>query len=291
MEHQVRVAFLGTGLMGYPMAERLLKGGYPLEAYNRTLEKALPLQSSGGGVHKTPRAAVEGVEIVILMLSDAHAIESVLLSVPVLESLEGKTVLQMSTISSLQSRDIMEQVVQAGGDYMEAPVLGSTPQARQGALQVMMGGTRRQFERWLPLLKVFGPDPKYIGPVGAAAALKLALNNLIASLVSGFSLSLNLVLQSGIDADLFMDILRSSSFYTPTFDQKRPRMLEGDYSDPHFPIRHMLKDVELVLQESTAKGLNTAGLEGIRSLFQEAMKRGYAEGDYSGVFEAVGPGG
>jgi 3-hydroxyisobutyrate dehydrogenase len=221
----MKIAFLGTGLMGRPMAERLLSSGHLLVVYNRTREKAEPLAAAGAELAATP----------------------------------------------------------------QAPGLGSTPQAREGNLVVMVGSTEDQYERWLPVLERFSPDPLYIGPVGKASALKLALNQLIASLTAAFSFSLGLVRRSLVDVDQFMKILRSSSLFAPTFDQKLPRYLRRDFSAPHFPTRHLLKDVRLVLEEGKSAGLSTEALEGVREIVEKAVAVGLGEEDYSSIYEAVDP--
>jgi 3-hydroxyisobutyrate dehydrogenase len=286
----MKIAFLGTGLMGRPMAERLLSSGHLLVVYNRTREKAEPLAAAGAELAATPQAALTGAELVILMLADAAAIEETLFANAVAPKLPaGLTLVQMGTISPPQSRGFKERWEKAGGEYLEAPVLGSTPQAREGNLVVMVGSTEDQYERWLPVLERFSPDPLYIGPVGKASALKLALNQLIASLTAAFSFSLGLVRRSLVDVDQFMKILRSSSLFAPTFDQKLPRYLRRDFSAPHFPTRHLLKDVRLVLEEGKSAGLSTEALEGVREIVEKAVAVGLGEEDYSSIYEAVDP--
>jgi 3-hydroxyisobutyrate dehydrogenase len=289
-EEAMKIAFLGTGLMGRPMAERLLSSGHLLVVYNRTREKAEPLASAGAELAATPRAAMTGAELVILMLADAAAVEQTVFANPTAPRLPaGLPLIQMGTISPRQSLGFKERWVKAGGEYLEAPVLGSTPQAREGNLVVMVGATKDQYERWLPVLERFSPDPLYIGPVGKASALKLALNQLIASQTAAFSFSLGLVRRNQIDVDQFMKILRSSSLFAPAFDQKLPRYLRRDFSSPHFPTRHLLKDVRLILEEGEAAGLATAALEGVRTIVEKAVAEGLGEADYSSIYEAVDP--
>jgi 3-hydroxyisobutyrate dehydrogenase len=288
----MKIAFMGTGLMGRPMAERLLTSGHGLVVYNRSREKAEPLRSMGAELAASPAEALEAAEVVVLMLADAASIVETLFSGKVSPGLfSGRTLIQMGTISPRQSLGFKEKWEKAGGEYMEAPVLGSIPQAREGNLVVMVGSTKDQFERWRQVLERFSPDPLYVGPVGKASALKLALNQLIASLTAAFSFSLGLVRRSGVDVDQFMKILRSSSLFAPTFDQKLPRYLRRDFSAPHFPTRLLLKDVRLVLDEGRAAGLTTAALEGVREIVEKAVAQGLGDADYSSIYEAVDPAG
>ena len=209
----MKVAFLGTGLMGIPMAQRLLDANIEMIAYNRTPEKLEPLKAAGVELAQSPHEAIAACDCVILMLTNAAAIRSVLLSESSRQQLAGRTIIQMGTITPTESKAIADQVIAAGGDYLEAPVLGSIPEAQAGKLIVMVGGTPEQFAQWSMLLQHFGSDPLLIGSVGAAAAVKLALNQLIASVSTAFALSLSFVQCQGIDAHVFRSILFKFVFW------------------------------------------------------------------------------
>ena len=180
-------------------------------------------------------------------------------------------------------------ILRAGGDYLEAPVLGSRPQARDGKLLIILGATPTQFERWFDLLSCFGPDPRLVGTVGKAAALKLAFNQLIASQLASFSMALGLIRHHDIDVEEFMTMLRQSPLYAPTFDAKLPRLLERDFSDVNFPARLLLKDLTLATDVAADVGLHTAVLEGLKTLVSEALERGLGDADYSVLGELVDP--
>jgi 3-hydroxyisobutyrate dehydrogenase-like beta-hydroxyacid dehydrogenase len=127
--------------------------------------------------------------------------------------------------------------------------------------------------------------------VGKAAALKLAMNQLIASLTAGFSLSLGFVQKYDIEVDLFMNILRQSALYAPTFDKKLERMLNRDYTKPNFSGKHLAKDLRLFQSEAQALGLELSTVEGLRRILALTFEGGFAEGDYSALYEAVNPAG
>lgn len=283
----MKVAFLGTGLMGLPMAQRLLAANIELVAYNRTPEKLAPLQAAGAEIVTHPRLAIREAECIILMLTNAAAIYHVLLSDTSWRTLEGRTVIQMGTITPRESQEIRDAVIGGGGEYMEAPVLGSIPEAKAGKLIVMVGAEQRQYQRHLPLLKNFGEEPVFVGPVGSASGMKLALNQLIASLTTSFALSLAFVERQGINIDLFMQILRESSLYAPTFDKKLRRMLDGNYTNPNFPTKHLLKDTDLFISEAKSLGLDLVSIEAVRQLVHTAVKMSFANDDYSSIFSAI----
>ena len=274
------IAWLGAGLMGNPMAGRLLDEGYPVRVWNRTRAKAETLSSQGAAIADTPADAVTGSDIVFTMLSDAKAVETALGDV----ALSGKTLVQMSTIGPGENRRLAGQVNDAGGVYLEAPVLGSIPEARSGKLIIMAGGPEAAFAEVRPMLTCLGPEPRLIGSVGQASALKLALNQLIASLTVAFSTSLGFVEENGVDVDSFMEILRQSALYAPTFDKKLAKMQEHDYRNPNFPTEHLIKDIDLFKRE--ARGLDTTMLDVLLQLYRRAQA-GHGREDYSCVYDAV----
>lgn len=285
----MNIAVMGVGLMGRPMAERLKTTGRMVTVYNRTADKVADLPKAGIAVAASPDEALRAGDCVVLMLADAQAIREVLLEPAARQELRGRTVIQMGTIGPRESQEFQRAVQAAGGDYLEAPVLGSITEVKEQRLLVMVGGTEAQFEQWAGLLKAFGPEPRLIGPVGSAAALKLALNQLIAAEIAAFSLSLGLVQREGIAVETFMDILRQSALFAPAFEKKLPRLLQRDYTDPNFSARHLLKDVDLFLKEAATVGLNVSSLEGVRPLLGKTVEQGLADVDYSALFEAVNP--
>jgi 3-hydroxyisobutyrate dehydrogenase len=283
------LALLGAGLMGRPMAERILDANHQLVVFNRTRDKAEPLQALGAKIVGSGHEAIRSAKCVILMLTDAQAIREVLLSPRSRAELSDRAVIQMGTISPTQSIVINREVLKAGGNYLEAPVLGSIVEAKAGKLILMVGASPEQFERWSGLLKCLGPDPLLIGPVGHGSALKLAMNQLIASLTAAFALSLGFAQRRGINVDLFMKILRESFLYAPQFDKKFERMISRNHSNPYFPTRHLVKDIDLFLSEARSMNIDTLGLEGIRRLLAMTLDKGYAEGDYSALFDIINP--
>ncbi len=285
----MKVTVIGTGLMGRPLAERLLAAGHEVTVFNRTPEKAEALAGQGAKVAASARAAVAASQVVVFMVRDAAALRGLVEEGGRLPDLSGKTIVQMSTIGSADSEALLADVRQAGGDYLEAPVLGSTPQAKDGKLLVLVGATPQLFEKFRDFLQAFGPEPLRVGEVGQAAALKLALNQLIAAEAAAFSLSLGLVRKKGIDVDLFMKVLRQSALYAPTFDAKLPRYLAHDYENPNFPTALLLKDLDLVRQEAAAVGLGTLALDGVRAVVEKAIGSGFGGGDYSALYEAIDP--
>ena len=162
-------------------------------------------------------------------------------------------------------------------------MLGSRPEALKGSLLVMAGGSAEVFERQRPILKRFGRTTAD-GPVGSGMASKLALNQLIASLTHGFSLALRWCRPKALPAD-FMEVLRPSAVYAPTYDKKLERMLDQHYSNPNFSTALLRKDLSLFLQASQQAGLEASGLQGILELLQQAQGEPIDVLDYCALHE------
>lgn len=283
----MEIGLMGTGLMGLPMAQRLLDASVPLIVYNRTVSKLKPLEEAGVAIAPLPEVLLRVSTCVILMLTNAEAIREVLFSEKCRPELAGKTVIQMGTIAPAESRSLQEEIRALGGDYLEAPVLGSIPEAQSGKLLVMVGSSPEQFEQWQDLLQHFGTHPIRVGDVGSAAALKLALNQLISSLTAAFGTSLEFVLRQGVEVETFMQILRGSALYAPTFDKKLQRMVDEDYSNPNFPTKHLLKDTNLFIQAAEAIELDTCVPSAVQQILTRAIAMGLADADYSALFAAL----
>ncbi|OKH13157.1 NAD(P)-dependent oxidoreductase [[Limnothrix rosea] IAM M-220] len=283
----MKISVFGAGLMGTPIADTLQQSGYKVTAYNRTPSKLETLKDSNIQTTTDISEAIAQSQYLLLTLSDAKAIESVLFTNS--PSFTNKTIIQMGTIAPNESRDIAAKIQEQGGSYLEAPVLGSIPQAKTGTLLVMAGGDQETYKNCLPLLQKLGEEPRLIGEVGTAAALKLALNQLIASLTAGFSLSLGLIQKEGVDVESFMAILRESALYAPTFDKKLQRMGDRQFTNPNFPTKHLLKDTNLFLQAAEAAALNSEGLVGVRDIIAQAITKNLADQDYSAIYNIINP--
>ena len=281
-----RIALLGTGLLGEAIGQRLLNQGVELGVWNRSPERCQPLVDAGATAISTLNGAAADWDGVITVLRDGPVTQEVVAS---LGDLQSRCIIPMGTMGVTQIRALDQQVQQQNGSCLEAPVLGSKPQAASGTLLVMAGGESALFEQQRPLLNHLGETPLLVGPIGSGAATKLALNQLIASLTHAFSLSLRLVQQAGVPVETFMAILRPSALYAPTFDKKLQRMLDGHYADPNFSTALLRKDLRLFLEETTAAGLQSSGLNGLDALLQEA-EGGALDGlDYCALHELTRP--
>lgn len=282
----MNLALIGTGLLGFSAATRILEKGLNLVVYNRSLQKALPLETKGAKIARSLSEVFDLSDCILLFLSDKKAIDAVLDAISS-DSIKGKTIIQMGTIAVKENEELNERVKASGGSYVEAPVLGSRNEAKNGTLILMAGATKDQFEQYLDLFRIFSQNPKYIGEVGKASAMKLALNLLIASHAVSFSSSLGIIRKNGIDVDIFSDILKESSLYAPMYDKKLSKWLSGDYENPNFPVRHLLKDVLLISQELTEKNISAKTMNVLNKLLLESIDKGFGDEDYSAIYKAI----
>ena len=283
------VAVLGTGAMGSQVARRLASQSWSVTAWNRSPERARTLEDAGIRAAGTPAEAVAGADTVLLWLADGAAIQETLASAGVTPLLDSRLIVQMATIAPEESRDLSATITGAGGRYLECPVLGSLPEAREGRLILMAGGPEEAFEEAYQLLSALGPQPARLGRVGQGAAAKLAFNHLIGALTSAFSLSLGLVRREGVDVESFMDLLRGSAVYAPTFDKKLEKMWARDFDSANFSTRHLLKDLRLFEDAARRSGLNTTTMPALVEVVQRAVDQGAADCDYSAIYQIFDP--
>ena len=279
------IALLGTGLLGEAIGCRLLEQGVTLKIWNRTTEKCEPLLKQGAALIENLDGAAKGCQAVITVLRDGPVSGEVIAE---LGDLDAVCCLPMGTMGISESRQLELQVQGQQGAYLEAPVLGSKPEALKGTLLVMAGGDAALFQQQLPLLQLLSADPKWMGPTGSAAASKLALNQLIASLTHGYSLALRLVQASGLEVERFMEVLRPSALYAPTVYKKLYRMLSNDFSNPNFSTALLRKDLQLFVREATLAGVNAEALAGLVELLTLAQGTPLDAGDYSALHALTG---
>lgn len=280
------ISLLGTGLMGQALGERLLMQDYTLTVFNRSVEKMQPLAQSGAKTAASAQQAIDASNICILFLSDFNAITTVLDTVDN-DTFQNKYFIQMATIAPEQSRQLANRIERQQGHYLESPVLGSLPEARNGRLLLMTSGRLATFDSLLPVLSSMAEKPQYFGEVGQGSTVKLAMNQLIAGLTSSFSLSLALLEKENVNIEQFMGVLRDSALYAPTFDKKLQRMLEQNYANPNFPTKHLAKDIQLFIDVAQQQGLQTCALEGINELITKTLALGLSDTDYSALYAAM----
>jgi 3-hydroxyisobutyrate dehydrogenase-like beta-hydroxyacid dehydrogenase len=293
----MNIAVIGLGLMGRAIAERLAEFGFTVQGFNRSpvatewrarVQQTRTPAQGAIHIHDDLAQAIEPTHHIWVMLADFAACETVLLAPEHQTLWRNRLVINGATISPDQSRALAQKIVALGGRYLEAPVLGSTPQAQTGTLQILMGGDRADYQSAEALLGALG-TVTHFGAIGQGAAVKLAMNQLIGSLTAAFSMSLGLVQAEGVDVGQFMQTLRASALYAPTFDKKLQKMQDRDFATANFPLKHLLKDLTLFTQAAEARQIHTEMVHALTDRLAYACNQGASDADYSALFAEIVP--
>jgi 3-hydroxyisobutyrate dehydrogenase-like beta-hydroxyacid dehydrogenase len=274
----MRVAFLGMGIMGRPMAANLVKAGHEVSAWNRTSGKDL----EGARVASTPAEAARGAEVVWMCVSDTKAVENVLFGPGGAEEslTEGMIVADSSTISPSATVKFAERVKARGGHYVDAPMTGSKIAAESGNLIFMAGGEEQVLATLAPLFQAMGKQVFPMGDTGKGQATKLAMNLQIALIYEGFAEALTLAAKLGVDIDRLMPLVQASMVRSGVVDYKAPFIMKRDFS-PNFPLRLMLKDIHLTLEAAREARVRLPGLEAVEEVYDLAAEEGHEDLDYA----------
>jgi 3-hydroxyisobutyrate dehydrogenase-like beta-hydroxyacid dehydrogenase len=275
-----KLAFLGLGQMGGPMAGRLLDAGHDLAVWNRTAWKADPLVARGARRSDSPAQAADGAEGVFTMLADPEALQEVVTGSAGAATAMGDeaTLIDMSTVGPETARALAERLP-SGVSMLDAPVLGSVPQAEDGSLKVFVGGPQELFDRWRTVLAALG-SPMRLGPLGAGASMKLVVNSTLGALMTGLGEALALADALGLDQERTLDVLADSQIGV-TARSKRQRIEDGRYP-PNFRLALAAKDLRLVSEAADRAGIDLRLAPAARSWLEEAAANS-ADLDYSAV--------
>lgn len=274
----MRIAFLGLGIMGKPMAQNLVKAGHELSVWNRTPGKKV----DGAHSADTPKQAAKAADVVWLCVSDTAAVEQTLFGKDgAVESLKrGAIVVDSSTILPGASLKFAERVRQKGGEFVDAPVTGSKVGAQSAQLIFIVGAKQETFDKLQPLFLAMGKSAVRVGENGKGLAAKLSMNLMIALTFEGFAEALVLARKQEVDLEPLMSLINQSMVRSGVVDYKAPFVLSRDFS-ANFPMRLMHKDIQLMLEAARQQGVKLPALETVNRIYEDAKKQGYSEMDYA----------
>jgi len=274
----MRIAFLGLGIMGRAMALNLVKAGHEVTVWNRTPGKDV----EGAKTAASPADAARDAEVIWLCVADTKAVESVLFGPQgVDESLAaGQIIVDSSTISPSATRRFAERVGAKGVQYVDAPVTGSKVGAENGTLIFIVGGEEAAIERLKPLFAATGKKIFRMGETGKGEAAKLVMNLQIALIFEGFAEALTLATKLGVDAETLLPLIEASMVRSGVVDYKAPFILKRDFS-ANFPLRLMRKDIRLALEAAKEARVKLPGLETVEEIYEMATEDGHENLDYA----------
>lgn len=275
MESKPRIGFIGLGVMGKPMAKRLLEAGYPLIVWNRTRSKMEELVSAGAKGANSPKEVAENSDIVITMVTDSPDVEEVVLgSNGVIEGArEGMILVDMSTISPYVAKRIAAKLAEKGVKMLDAPVSGGDIGAKQGTLSIMVGGSLDTYKKVLPIFKVLGKRITYMGPNGSGQMTKLCNQIICALNIQAVCEGLTLAAKAGLELEKLLNVVTAGAAGSWMLSNLGPKMVKGDF-EPGFRIKHQIKDLRLVLEAASNLKLPLPGT----ALVQQMLRAVEAEG-------------
>jgi 2-hydroxy-3-oxopropionate reductase len=269
----MEIGWIGTGIMGAPMARRLLAAGHKVRVFNRSREKAAALASAGATVMSDPAQAAADADAVFIMVPDTPDVEAAVATIePSLK--RGQLVIDMSTIAPASERATASRLAAKGVNYLDAPVSGGEPGAIEGTLTIMVGGNSTAFDRAKPLLALLGKQITYMGASGAGQATKLCNQIAVAVTLEAAAEALKLALGAGLDPARVLEAIGAGAASSWQLKNLGPKIIANDWR-PGFFIKLIRKDLRLVNEAAREAGLAMPGLAMMTSMFNTAAALGH----------------
>jgi 3-hydroxyisobutyrate dehydrogenase len=280
------IAVLGTGVMGAPMARNLARAGHAVRAWNRTIDKALPLRDDGVDVRDDPADAAAGADVVMTMLADADAVLTVAERARLAA---GQIWWQASTIGLAGTERCEELAGASGAVLVDAPVLGTRQPAEQGALVVLASGPDDALAISQPFFDAVASRTLRLGPAGTGTRLKLAVNTWVLAVTGGTAETIALAQSLGIDPARLFEALEGGPLDLPYFRVKGQLMLDDEFPTS-FALSLAAKDARLVGEAAERSGANLALTRAVAEQMSRAEESGLGDADMAAVYRVAAAG-
>jgi 3-hydroxyisobutyrate dehydrogenase len=283
-----KVAFLGLGLMGAPMARNLIKAGFDVTVYNRTKEKSQPFAESGVKVAESPADAALDADVVISIVSDPAAVNEVLLGkYGVITTVKkGAVVIDMSTVDPQTVRDAATAFHKKGVSFLDSPVTGGVKGATEGTLILMVGGEKETLEKVRSILESMSSKIFHMGEVGKGMATKLVLNSLTAAGVYMYAELLMLAEAQGLDREQIVEFLNATPATSEGMRSKSQNFVSETF-EASFYTSLMTKDIRLALHEAEKFNVPMPVLAEVAQMYSAALWHGFGLEDMSSVIKVL----
>jgi len=279
----MKIALLGTGLMGFPMGQRLCAAGHALHVWNRTAHKAQALSAFGATVHAQPDEAVRGADIVITMLDNGAVVGHVLFDLDVAAAMQaGSLLIDMSSIKPAEARDHAARLGQYHVAYLDAPVSGGTVGAQAGTLAIMVGGEAARFEAALPVFHALG-RATHVGPIGSGQLAKLANQMIVGATIGIVAEALLLCERGGADMVKVKEAITGGFADSRILHVHGQRMVDRDFA-PRGRMSVQLKDLRNALSTAGEVGFEAPITTLFEQLYAQGIDHGLADLDQAGLF-------
>ena len=282
----MKIAFIGTGLMGYPMAKNLINKKINLKVFSRTLEKAKPLEKLGAIIANSLGEAVKDADIVITMLTDDEAVEKVLSDQEFLNNLKNSsTVIDMSSIKPKIAIQYGNFLKDKNIHFLDAPVSGGTIGAEEGSLAIMVGGDQNVFNGAFDILKIMG-NPTLVGPIGSGQVSKLANQIIVGVTIGAVAEAITLCEKAGVDANKFIKALSGGFADGKILQNHGKRMIDRDFS-PKGKVSTHLKDMNNILECASDFNTKLPISNLIQEMFKSLVDQGNDNDDHSALYKEI----
>ena len=286
--NSVRVGFIGLGAMGQPMALNLCRAGYALTAYNRTVERALPLREAGAHIAASPAEVAAVSQVLFINVAEEVALAAVLFDADGAANklAPGSIVVDLGTTSPSTTRRLSSQLAVRNVTWVDSPVSGGEVGAKAATLSIMVGAAEDDFTRVLPLLQCMGKNIVHIGDVGAGQVAKACNQIVVSATLLGAAEAIVFAQQQGVDASRVREALLGGFAYSKILEVHGQRMLDEAFAPGFRSLLH-LKDLNLVNDEAVTLGLNLPVTKQARQHLDALVESGAGEMDSSAVIQVV----
>uniref|UniRef100_A0A8K1XNF4 NAD(P)-dependent oxidoreductas n=1 Tax=metagenome TaxID=256318 RepID=A0A8K1XNF4_9ZZZZ len=280
------IAFIGIGLMGFPMAKNLLKFGYNLKAYNRSQDKADRLKEFGAEISVSIKDVVTNSDIIITMLTDDNAVEKVMGSDEFISNInEGATVIDMSSVNPVLTIKYSKKLKEKKIDYLDAPVSGGTIGAEEATLAIMVGGDEETFKNCYELLKKMG-NPTLVGPVSSGQISKLANQIIVGVTIGAVAEAVTLCEKSGTNPNKMIEALSGGWADSKILQTHGKRMIDKDFT-PKGKTTTQLKDMTNIINAGKAVETHLPISSLVKEMYKDLVADGHGNTDHSSLYNAI----
>lgn len=280
-----KIAFLGLGVMGFPMAGHLLNAGHDVTVYNRTSAKATDWTARYGGTSAaTPAEAAAEAELVFACVGRDEDLREVTLGEDGCFAAMAKDTIFVdhTTVSAAIARELAEEAQGRGFVSLDAPISGGQAGAEAGQLTIMVGGAEDAFVRAEPVMQVYAKRVGHMGPAGSGQTTKMVNQICIAGILQGLSEGVNFALEAGLEPELVFDVIGKGAAQSWQMDNRAATMARGEY-DFGFAVDWMRKDLEIALGEASARGVPLPATALVNEFYKDVQAKGGGRNDTSSL--------
>ena len=284
----MKIGVIGIGMLGEAVVLNLLTSGYDVAVYNRTKEKTIEVEKKGAKVMDSPKTVAENAELIIIIVKDSTAVREVAFGENgIIESKNEKLIVaDMSTIDSIESKNIANQFQQNHIQKLEIPVMGGPNVAIMGKLVMMASGPKDSFDQCKTIFEKIANKVFFLGEQGTANSIKLAMNLQITMLALSLSEGITLLKKANVDPKIFLEVLNSTYFKTGMSENKAFKMIEGNYNAT-FTLANLKKDITTMTNAAKDLGIELPMISKAEEIYKNAINEGLGDLDYTGIIEYI----